>query len=142
MRSTVTLSSTLGYGLLAHRIWLWSHCRCVSKGASVASEAKKFVFNILMCILLGESMCSFLSSSFRQDGQSSEPMRSVISTIQSKLNCDLESLPSFFNHAKESCKDNGFLGDFYVFFCELASLLPAECLPEWLPAFVNGFCYH
>lgn len=138
----MTLSSTLGYGLLAHRYG----CRVIAdvypKDASVASEAKKFVFNILKCILLRESMCSFLSSSFRQDGQSSEPMRSVISTIQSKLNCDLESLPSFFNHAKESCKDNGFLGDFYVFFCELTSLLPAECLPEWLPAFVNGFCYH
>ena len=138
----MTLSSTLGYGLLAHRYGCGVIADVYPKDASVSSEAKKFVFNILKCILLGESMCSFLSSSFRQDGQSSEPMRSVISTIQSKLNCDLESLPSFFNHAKESCKDNGFLGDFYVFFCELASLLPAECLPEWFPAFVNGFCYH
>ena len=137
----MTSSSTIGYELLAHRYG----CRVIAdvypKDTNVASEVKKFVLNILKCTLFGGSMCSFLSS-FRQDGQSSEPMRSVISTIQSKLSCDHESLPSFFNHAKESCKDSGFLGDFYVFFCELASLLPAECLPEWLPALVNGFCCH
>ena len=64
-------------------------------------------------------------------------MRSVISTIQTKLDCGHESLPSFFSHARESCKDGAFLDNFYTLFSEMVSLLPPGCSPDWLPALVS-----
>ena len=64
-------------------------------------------------------------------------MNSVIPTIRSKLDSGHESLPSFFTYAKESCKDGQFLDAFYAFFSEMVSLLPPDCLPDWLPVLVG-----
>ena len=108
----------------------------------MASEVQKFVLNVLRCVSVGYAMCSLLSSSFHHSEQPSEQVDSALSTIQSKLDCAHESLPSFFTHARESCKDGEFLGAFYALFSDMVSLLPTDCLPDWLPALVNCSSHH